>query len=77
MRIKLKQKRVATKMNKREFADYIGVGRDTYSGIEEGRLLGTLSTWLLIQKGLHIPNVEMFSIMKEGLEEKFTDATDE
>lgn len=64
MRTKLKQIRIGKHMNQEEFAQFIGISRPHYSGIESGKMEGSRKLWQNIQQKLCIPDSEMWELMK-------------
>ncbi len=69
MRTNLKMLRIKNgNLSQNEAAERIGVTRATYQAIEAGSRYGNFSVWENIQKVFHVPDSEMWSLMKVDAE---------
>lgn len=67
-RQKLKAKRAAFGCTQEEVAYYAGITRTYYTEIENGNRNCSLNIWLKIAELLQIPESELVSYMKDGME---------
>lgn len=64
MRINLKLFRVKNKLTQAEMADKIGVSRQVYANVENGKNGGSTDFWGNLQRAFNIADEEMYSLMK-------------
>lgn len=64
MRLNLKLFRVKHKLNQSEIAKKIGVTRQTYAHIEQGKRMGNHHFWNNLQTVFNVPDDEMYKLMK-------------
>lgn len=67
-RQRLKARRVAFGCTQEEVAYYAGISRGFYTSIETGSRNCSLKIWLKIAELLQIPESEIVSYMKDGME---------
>lgn len=59
--------RVSKKLSQQEFADAIGVPRQTYAMVERGQRRGNDAMWAAIKEKFNVPDADMWQLMqKEG-----------
>lgn len=63
-RTALKVVRVKNNLTQQQAADKIGVSRNSYIPIEFGARPGTMAFWSRVQKAFHIPDSEMWGLIK-------------
>lgn len=64
-RTALKVFRVQHRLSQKEMSDKIGCNRATYSSIENGTRNGRQSFWQTLQNAFHIPDSEIWELMKK------------
>ena len=66
-RMSLKLFRVSKNLSQQEFADRIGVPRQTYAMVERGQRRGSDAMWAAIKEKFDVPDADMWQLMqKEG-----------
>ena len=68
IREKLKERRASLGFKQKEVAERVGIHKAHYSKIEAGKRTPTLEIWLKIAELLQIPESELVSYMKDGME---------
>lgn len=68
MRSKLKNKRLAAGYTQQQIANAVGIDRTFYSNIENGHKNCRTQIWLKIADVLEIPEDQLISYIKEGLQ---------
>ena len=69
-RNKLREKRKGRGLTQNEVAEMAGICRGYYSNIENGKKRCSFNTWLRIAESLDIPEKELVSYIKEGIERR-------
>ena len=62
---KMKILRINHHMNQSDVAKKIGISLSAYNLIENGKRVGTIETWVKIQKLFSLSDKEMWSLMKD------------
>lgn len=66
-RMNLKLFRVSKNLSQQEFADVLGVQRQTYAMVERGQRRGSDAMWAALKKKFDVPDADMWQLMqKEG-----------
>lgn len=64
MRTNLKVLRVKNNLSQQAAADSLGVSRETYVSVENGKRDGSLKLWFSIQNVFNVPGAEMWELMQ-------------
>lgn len=64
MRMNLKVLRVKNHLTQEQMADEIGVGRQTYAAVEQGKQRGGEYFWETVQSRFEVPDSEMWELMR-------------
>lgn len=68
MRTNLKVFRIRHKLTQAKISDLLGVSRQVYSYIENGKRSGTAEFWSALQREFDVPDEKMYPLMR--LDEK-------
>lgn len=66
MRKTLKEARLRAGLSQKQLAEEIGCSRENYSGIENGRLDGSVKIWQKIRTTLSVDPVDLLVMISEG-----------
>lgn len=64
MRLNLKVFRTKQKLTQTEMGEKIGVSRQVYANVENGRNAGSTEFWDGLQQAFDVPDEEMYNLMK-------------
>ena len=63
-RLKLKQFRIGRDLSQEEMANTLNISRESYALIENGKRRGKEQFWCDLQNSFHIPDADMWELMK-------------
>lgn len=69
-RKKLRNVRLHAECTQRDVSDGIGISQNIYSRIERGYMDGSVKHWKNIQAFFHLPDSEIWELMKDGTDEE-------